>query len=270
LFQVQSTQERPRQVSAFIHGLGASGNHRVESIPEADFQWYLGRGNVTSKRVYQEVEHIQIEGVGSEDQVTIRVIDLTIQDQTLLLPLWAGIPDPTRAETLVKNTVTDETRFWHTFGIPAYVHDHTDRDTDTCHNIHLSWNNLIGEGLVKYGYHKEAVNLFTRLMGAIVRNLKQNQAFSQYYHSHTGQGIGEQNTLNGLPPIGLFLEILGVRIISSRRVALKGHNPFPMSVTVRFRGLTVTREAKRTKITFPGGQTAVVRNPKPRIVTIEE
>jgi hypothetical protein len=216
------------------------------------------------------VEHIQIEGIGSEDQVTVRVIDFTIQDHTLLLPLWAGIPDQTRAKKLVKHTIADETRFWHAYGIPAFVHDHTDLDLDTCHNIHLPWNNLIGEGLVKYGYQEEAVKLFTRIMTAIVKNLKNNKAFFQYYHSQTGQGIGEQNALSGLPPLGLFLDILGIQILSSRRVFLNGHNPFPMPITVKFRGLTILRESKQTKITFPGGQTAVIRNPKPRIVTVEE
>jgi len=270
LFHVKSADDRQRQVNIFIHGMGASGSHRVESISESDFQWYLGRGNVTSKRVYQEVEHIQIEGLSSEDQVTVRVVDLTLQDQTLLLPLWAGIPDQNRAEILVNHTIKDETRFWHAHGIPAFVHHHTDNDIDACHNIHIPWNNLIGEGLVKYGYLEEAVTLFSRLMAAIVENLKKNQAFFQHYHSQTGKGIGELHALSGLPPLGLFLKILGVNILSSKRVFLKGHNPFPWPVTVKFRGLTILRESKQTKITFPGGQTAVIRNPKPRIVTIDD
>ena len=134
----------------------------------------------------------------------------------------------------------------------------------------MTWNNLIGEGLVKYGYQEEAVILFTRLMRSIVENLKKNQAFYQYYHSQTGQGIGEKHALSGLPPLGLFLEILGVKIITSKRVFLKGHNPFPWPVTIKFRGLTVLRESKQTHLTFPGGQTAVIRNPKPRIVSVEE
>ncbi|MFC1997559.1 hypothetical protein ACFLXI_08150 [Chloroflexota bacterium] len=270
LLQIQSTEDRSRQASAFIHGLGASGNHRVESILDTDFQWLLGRGNVTSNRVYQEVEHIQIEGIESDDQVTIQVTDLTTQDHTLLLPLWARIPDQTKAKKLIKHTITNENLFWHPFGIPAYIHHHIDEDIDSCHHVHLPWNNLIGEALVYFGHHEDAVTLFTRLMAAIIENLKQNQGFFQYYHSQTGQGIGEQNALSGLPPLGLFLEILGVNIISSRRVLLKGHNPFPMPITLRFRGMTIFRESKQTKITFPGGQTAIIRNPKPRIVTVDE
>ncbi len=134
----------------------------------------------------------------------------------------------------------------------------------------MPWNSLIGEGLVRYGYEKEAAILFSRMMDGIVENLKRDHTFYQHIHSQSGQGVGEIYALNGLPPLGLFLKILGVQILSSKRVALRGHNPFPMPITLKFRGLTVLREEKRTKITFPGGQTAVVRNPKPRIVTIED
>ena len=270
LLQIQSSEGRSRPITVFIHGTSTSDRHRVETISEENFQWYLGRGNVTSERIYQHVEHIQVEGIESEDQVSIRVVDLAVQDQTLLLPLWAGIPEKSRAKKLVAETITDETRFWQQFGIPAYVSYQLEPETDASHNIYLPWNNLIGEGLVRYGYLEEAVSLFTRLMDGIVENLKRDQTFYQHIDSQTGKGIGERHTLLGLPPIGLFLEILGVRILSSRRVALQGHNPFPMPITIKFRGLTILREQKQTKITFPGGQTAVVRNPNPRIVTLEE
>ncbi len=270
LIQIQSTEARSRPAAGFIHGTGVSDRHRVESITEERFQWYLGRGNVTSERVYQSVEHLQITGIEADDLVNVQIVDLAIQDQTLLLPLWAGIPDKTRAEKLIQKTIKDETRFWHTFGIPAYIHSHSESDADTCHNVYMPWNSLIGEGLVRYGHSQEAVILFTRLMDGIIKNLKRDRTFYQNYHSQTGQGVGERYALSGLPPLGLFLEILGVRILSSRRVALSGFNPFPLPVTVKFRGLTILREEQRTKITFPGGQTAVVRNPKPRIVTIEE
>ena len=181
-----------------------SDQHRVESIPEERFQWYLGRGNVTSERVYQSVEHIQILGIEEEDQVTVQIVDFAVEDQTLLLPLWAGIPDNGRARKLIQNTITDEARFWQAFGIPAYIHYHAESDSDTCHNVHIPWNNLIGEGLVRYGYQKEAVIFFTQIMDAIVKNLKRNNTFYQNFHSQTAQGVGERNALNGLPPLVFF------------------------------------------------------------------
>jgi hypothetical protein len=270
VMQIQATEEHSRPARAYLHGKGVSGRARIESFNEEQFQWYLGRGNVTSERVYQSLDHLEIEGIEADDLVILRIVDLAIEDQTLLLPVWAGIPDSERANLLIQNTITDETRFWHRFGVPAYVHPHVDSDTDSCHNVHMTWNNLIGEGLIRYNYLDEAASLFTRLMEAVINNLKNSHAFSQYHHSQEGQGTSEMNTINGLPPLGLFLKILGVRVISSRRVALKGHNPFPMPIKIKYQGLTILRDKKQTKITFPGGQTAVIRNPKPRIVTIDE
>jgi len=46
--QIRSTEERPRPAAFFIHEMGASQMHRVESIPEARVRWYLGRGDVTT------------------------------------------------------------------------------------------------------------------------------------------------------------------------------------------------------------------------------
>ena len=53
------SEERSRQ-ALVLSMVRRVRQHRVESIPEERFQWYLGRGNVTSERVYQSVEHIQI------------------------------------------------------------------------------------------------------------------------------------------------------------------------------------------------------------------
>ena len=129
---------------------------------------------------------------------------------------------------------------------------------------------MIGEGLLKYGYREDAADLVTRLMNAVISNLKTHSSFFNYYHQDSGVGMGERNSLGGLAPLGLFLETLGVRVISANKVYLIGKNPFPWPVTVRYRGLIINRETQRTKITFPGGQTAVVKSEEPRLVTLEE
>ena len=268
--QIQSADERLRPAEIFIHGVGASNMHRVESIPKERVRWYLGRGDATSERVYKKIEHIQINGIQPEDQISVRVIDLAVQDRMLLLPLWAGIPDKRRAKKLVTQTIMDESRFWQPYGIPSFIHLHADTEVDACHDVSFIWNALIGEGLLRYGYTEQAATLFSRLMDAAIANLKRDQTFYQHYHAQTGRGRGERDTLRGLPPLGLFLEILGVRILSPKKVVLRGHNPFPMPVTLKFRGLTIIREQKRTRLTFPGKQTAVIKNPKPRIVMIDE
>jgi hypothetical protein len=94
----------------------------------------------------------------------------------------------------------------------------------------------------------DAALLTARLMSAVIQNLKKQHAFFRAYHAETGEGLGERNTLQGLAPLGLFLETLGIIIQSPTRLTLSGKNPFPWPVTVKYRGLTVTRQAEQTVV----------------------
>ena len=137
-----------------------------------------------------------------------------------------------------------------------------------CSSVYLLWNQLICEGLLAYGYRQEAARLVAHLITGVVQNLKQKRAFYQRYHADSGQGLGERNALSGLAPVGLFLQVLGVRIISPTRVRLEGSNPFPWPVTVQYKGLRVIRGLERTEIIFPNGKSAVVEDPAPCIVSL--
>ena len=67
--------------------------------------------------------------------------------------------------------------------------------------------------------------------------------------------------------MGLFLECLGVSILTPTRVRLQGSNPFPWPVTLKYRGLRVERRLDGTTITFPNGATVTVDTTEPTLVT---
>ena len=66
--------------------------------------------------------------------------------------------------------------------------------------------------MIRYEERKKAAEVFTRMMKAIVRSLKTDMTFHQFYHSETGKPLGSINSLTSLIPIGSFLNILGVKI----------------------------------------------------------
>jgi hypothetical protein len=67
----------------------------------------------------------------------------------------------------------------------------------------------------------------------------------------------------------LFLDTLGVKVLSPTRVKIAGINPFPWPVTVKYRGLTVLRQSEKTTIIFPDGQAVTLDGAEPRIVALE-
>ena len=269
LIHIETDSTSGRHPEAFIHGTSASGHRRVEQVDENQFKWHLQRGRMTGERVYSAIERVEILGIEPSDKIDIHTVDLRCLSQSLLLPLWAGIPDRKRANRLVKKTITVAKKYWRPHGMPACLSDLTSTDDPVCCNTNMVWNTLIGEGLLHYGYRNEAVELITRNMQTIIETLKQDHAFRRYYHVEDGHGSGERNAFTGLAPLGLFMKTLGVRIISPLRVALAGHNPFPWPVTIKYRGLTVLCQHDKTTVVFPDGQTVTIKDPKPQIVTLD-
>jgi hypothetical protein len=240
----------------------------VETIPSRSFRWRTSGLVATSQRVYARIGKIKVRGLGTRDKLIVRTVDYTSEDHTLLLPLWAGIPEAQRAQALVSRWLLEGGGFHRPFGIPACPSIPRPEAEAICLRVHLPWNQLIGEGLLAYGYRDEAADLVARLMATVIQNLKNNRAFYQYYHAERGSGLGERNALGGLAPVGLFLRVLGVEIQAPRSLRLSGLNPYPWPVTVKYRGLTVTCLSDRIEVALPDGGTTVVTDSFPRTISL--
>jgi hypothetical protein len=269
LVRVQSGGETIPRPRVIINGENASGQHRVEHVGDERFKWYLGRGTLTGERVYKLIEQVEVHGLRPKDTVQVFIVDYTHPDHTVLLPLWAGIPDPERAEMMVRENITNPKIYWHPFGLPPCPNPPDGGENGICAAAHLHWNSLIAEGMLSYGFQTQAAELLKRLMEAVILGLKEEQAFFRAYDVNSGKGIGERNALNGLAPLSLFLEVLGVRPISPFEIYVSGFNPFPWPVTVKYRGLSVLRRKDKTLITFPNGQSLTVKGPAPQTVKLE-
>jgi hypothetical protein len=266
--RLQISGEQGRQVTIFVDGEGAAGQNRVERISGEQFRWRQTLGRLTGERVYTAIHRITVQGLAEEDRFSVHTVGLDAVDQTLLLPLWAGMASPEHAQQLVANTITNPERFWRPFGLRACIPHTLPHDAAGAFltAVHVPWNTLIGEGLLAYGYRDEAALLVGRLMRSALACLRRDGAFRRFYDADTGAGSGERNALPGLPPVGLFLSVLGVSVRSSWEVALDGSNPFPWPVTVKYRGLTVLRRADKTTVVFPDGQMVEVTDPAACVV----
>jgi hypothetical protein len=201
-----------------------------------------------------------------KDKINVRIIDTTGEDITLALPLWAEALEKQKAYALIGRNMMTAERFDRPFGM-QFLPLSPDPEAETVSmSVSLPWNLLIAEGLLAYGFRSEATRLTAHLMNAVIQNLKQNRAFYQRYHAEKGAGIGERNSLHGLAPVGLFMQVLGVTILSSTQVKLEGKNLFPWPVTIKYKGLTVVRGMEQTTVTFVNGESVIVKEEAPCIV----
>lgn len=260
LIRIQSGSGGSPRPEMTIRG-SLEGQEQEEMIPRTAFQWMTGGAVATTQKIYDSIGTFDVNGLERRDTITVQTIDLTGEDHTLFLPLWARIPNQDEATQFVHNRLLSEKHFLHPFGAPALPLIPDPNADPICLSVHLPWNQLIGEGLLAYGFRREAAALVTRLMNAVTQNLKNSGAFFTRYHAASGMGMGERNALAGLAPVGLFLQALGLQLLSPEHIRLSGENPFPWPVTVKYRGLVVTRSAGRTEVTFPSGQSVNMTDP---------
>jgi hypothetical protein len=267
LLRLECAEALPLNVRASVHGRLPSGQHRVEQVAPTRFQWVEGVSTVTLPTPYADLEHVYVDGLPDHGKASVHIVDLQSEDHTHLVPLWAGIPDSGRAEKIIQRKLSKSTQYHRPYGIPACPKPPRHAEDGTCGAVWLPWNVMVGEGLLAFGARREAVDLITRLMTGIVESLKREHAFHTYYHADRPHSLGDRNGLLGLPPVGLFLDVLGVCIRSPWEVRLSGHNPFPWPVILNFQGLTVTCTSKETIVAFPDGSRVTVDDPKPCVVT---
>jgi hypothetical protein len=259
LIRVKANEGAVARPEIKTHGY-LNGKPQTETLTRDDFQWIGDTAIATTQRIYTSISRLDISGLVETDDVILSTADFSAEDHTLFLPLWAHLPDEHLAQAMIQRTLLDAERFYRPFGIIASPASFNPTADPALASIHLIWNQLIAEGLLAYGKRAEAAILLAHLMNAIVQNLKRNRSFYKLYHAESGAGTGERNSLTGLAPVGLFLQILGVQIISPNEVHLQGENPFAWTVTVKYKGLRIMRKFGETEIVFPNGKTTVVKD----------
>jgi len=265
-----STQEgRALPARLRVRGRVPSGRLRVETVSADRFRWMWNHGTATTELLFASVESVEMLGIPDGTRWEVLTLDLTREDLTLFLPLWAGMVDADQAEKMVRKALLAPGRYLRPGGlasVPADDRGYGAAATDPRAALNLSLNLLLAEGLVAYGYRAEAADLLQRLMSGCLSALLSDHAFPEAYLPDSPGGLGKRHHLGGLPPLSLFLDILGVDLQKPNRVRLWGTSPFEGRVVIRWRGLTVERARRETRVEFADGKSTVVRDDQAVIV----
>lgn len=261
-----AADEHTRVCILNLRGEDAQGRLIAERFKPQDIHWALSTAHITTKNLYASIESISIQGMKPNDRLRIETADFSQGDITCLLPLWAGAASKPAADAIMETHLNNKA-IRKANGIPETWREGKPLPKSLSVHVNLLWNTLIIEGLVREGYNEEAAALFTTLMSTIVNGLRDFHGFFPAFEVKTGKPTGKRNAIAGLAPLGLFLEIAGIRLFSPERVAVWGVCPFPWTVRVSWQGLSLERDGDRTCITFPDGTLYKTNSTEPVMVS---
>lgn len=238
-----------------LDGFDKNGQPISEMTTGESFVWAGGRGVYTSQQIFSQLDRVTFDGLSRVYRVDVHTVDTTRLDISTLLPLWA-VDIPTERAQVLLSLLTNPEHFWRASGISmnsAHDANYDPTDANGSGGVWPFWLTLMGEALIEHGEVEKATELVQRLLASQVKVLKSQKQFTEFYHSDESRGMGEAGHVAGVVPVHLLLRVLGVRVISSRKLWVGGKFCWGKPVTIRQHGVVVHRSAEDTRIIFPSG-----------------
>ncbi len=239
-------------VRVVVRGKNEHGEPCEEEFTGERFGWTHGSGACLSRTVWTGVVSIQADGPSAETIFRLELPNLHREDLSHYLPLWSREVPRAMADKLFARLAADDG-----YSAPAGLRFVPATDPaagkDSADGVWMVWNLMMGEAAIRYGKGELALEWIGRWMRTLALSLQTDRSFRGCYLPATGGGIGPRNSLQGIFPVGLFLAALGVHPVSSSRVWVGGRSIFSFPVTIRYKGMTLTRIEDTLQVEFPSG-----------------
>ena len=264
-------ETKPIDYRIFLHGTNRADADRIEKITNAEFVWQASQGITITEVIFASITEVEIYDIQDFDVVQLFVPDYRFEDISLLSSIAVYGDDSQQVfNDTITNTVLSTEKFLGNRGIKTYLMDQTGNlGSIVEQGINIPWNQYLGELLVDYGYRNQTWDLISRIIKAMDQSVSSSHTFYSYYHHETGEALGPRGSIVGLPPLHLFLKVIGIEYLSRAEIVLNGYNPAPDDVIIEYMGITITASKGKYTIKFPGGQTIVVRDPKMQVIKLD-
>lgn len=263
---IESEDVLPHKVAVTVNGINIDGKRRTEKLVTEQLFARQNRIHLVSGELYVIIEQLNIEGV-ENSQVEIWTLDYTMYDISQFLALQTNLIPSKERNSYIVQKLKNDSSFWYPYGITLM--DSSRSKIIENNYIDIKYNDLVMESLIACNETQSASEIFAKLMNAITLNLSSSHQLYEMFVPESGQGIGKTNTPLGLPPLGRFLDIIGINLIDEKTIDIYGRNPYPWDITVTFRGTKVNKVKSRAKVIFPGGQTILIKSPKRKRVLLD-
>ena len=250
-----------RPVNMVLRGRDARGKAVEEHISGGKIVWHDGRGVATSAQVFTHLAAVEITGLRSRCRWAVLTPAYDIPDVSLLLPFWAGMLTDAQNEA-VRRALVSPRGFGRAFGVPLTPRG-GQKAADWLRAVYMPWLTFAVEGLLTHGFVDDAAQILLASARAAERTLTDEGGFREAYHADTGVGMGGRENLTGLLPLGLWVQVAGVQLISPHRIRFAWPTPLEEEIVVRVWGWQIRRSPTQTEVRTPDGQVRVLKVAEP-------
>ena len=256
-----SDNHLPGDLRVALQGTDWQGRYRIEVLDSRNILRSENGGWGATETLFSELDYCVVVGLEGTQNINLVTHGADRQDLSLTLPLWFTDLPPEIGERMITTSLAESADFWSAYGLKSYPLPGNSP-------VQLPLNLLVCQGLIKSGHCRQAGDLFKRWTDVISLNLAQTGRLYSSWESKTGTSRGKGNLLESTLPIGLLLELLGVRFLVSGNLILEERDPVLFPVQLIYRGTEITLEEKETLVCRPGGDMITLPRGKKAVIQL--
>ncbi len=221
-------QEISRNIQINISG-SSDGNEITETITARQISWGNLFGFATTPILFEKIKQIEINHFPKGNKMEIFTSDYSQVDLSCCLPITIDALPKQQMERITSNWLPPH-------GFPLVPKKYQTNQPEKQNIIDLPLVTMVLEGLIQNGYRKLAYVVFEKLMSVISENLRIYKNFYQFFDVDDGASIGEYNIINGLVPLKVYFNLLGIQYWTEDEIKITGNNVVENDVSIQFRG----------------------------------
>lgn len=246
--QIPRTSENPipGDLQVTFQGTDWQGRYRVETLTSQDILRYDSAGWGTTETIFSQLDYCIVLGLEGTQNILLLAPRSDKRDLSLTLPLWVEDLPVEMRENMINGSLAAPSSFWSAYGLKSCP-------LPGSSPVQLPLNLLVCQGLIKAGHTRLAGDIFKLWMDAISINLTQTGCLYSSWESQTGTRLGKGNQLESTLPIGLLLDLVGVRFLIDGDIILEEREPVLFPVQLNYRGVEITLAERESTVAQPGG-----------------
>lgn len=249
--KIITNKEFTRNTIIEIEGI-YENNTVFEAIKPRQFFWSSSVGVATTENLFDRIISIKIIQLPEENICEISTSNFSKIDLSSFIPLLVQNKKISHADSMVNLWIKDE--FLDEYGLPFVPKKSQLKASNLQNLVDLPLNSLILEGLILKHKNEIAKKIFINLMKGLIKNLRNSKKFYKLYDASDGTCRGEYNIINGMIPLKVFFNLIGIHRWTENEIEFLGTSVFTREIKVQYRGIKVVCSPKGHTILTSGGK----------------
>lgn len=238
-----------------------------KSVSLKQFSWVGKKGSYTTKQVFDRINSVELMGVNQGDEIIISTLPAAELDSGCFTFITNQPNSKDHIESCVSHWVSNKLVSQNGLAKTA-LNEGINKNEEGFQYLNLPLCTLLLQGLNQHGYRALAGKFMKKMIDSVVKVLRKTKRFHKLYPIEKGSAAGEYNIIDGMLPVELFLNLLGVKNWRDEMIELENESVFNGEIKIYKKGIQLVCSPGGFKVINSAGSIKEIKPGKENLIKL--